>query len=98
MTAALKLDEQLRFNALTPEAARAIMEAAEGKPYAIRSCWYCNSAHEHLKDADYPIFCLTGCGIKYLRGFPLRVLALRMDGQELTDEMMNDFEKGAGRN
>lgn len=28
---------------------------------ALRSCWDCNGAHEHLKQADYVINCF-GCG------------------------------------
>lgn len=36
--------------------------------YAMRSCWNCNSAHEHLKDADYPILCGFGCGHWYFKG------------------------------
>ena len=36
-------------------------------PFPNRSCWNCNSAHERLKDADYPIECFN-CGHIYFRG------------------------------
>lgn len=35
-----------------------------------RSCWNCNQAHEHLKQADYPIECFE-CGHIYFRGIRL---------------------------
>lgn len=34
----------------------------------FRSCWKCNSAHEHLKKADYVFNCMMGCGHWYFRG------------------------------
>ena len=36
-------------------------------PFISRSCWNCNSAHEHLKTVDYPIECF-GCGHTYFKG------------------------------
>jgi hypothetical protein len=36
--------------------------------YAIRSCWNCNQAHEHLKKVDYPIYCIMGCGHWFYKG------------------------------
>jgi len=38
--------------------------------YAMRSCWNCNGAHEHLKDLDIPLMCFD-CGHWYLRGVDL---------------------------
>jgi hypothetical protein len=35
-----------------------------------RSCWNCNSAHEHLKKAEYPIECFD-CGHIYYKGVDL---------------------------
>lgn len=35
---------------------------------AMRSCWNCNGAHEHLKEADYVIVCAMGCGHYYYKG------------------------------
>jgi len=35
-----------------------------------RSCWDCNEAHEHLKNADYPIQCFE-CGHIYYKGIKL---------------------------
>jgi len=35
--------------------------------YLIRSCWNCNPAHEHLKDADY-VFVCPWCGHWYYKG------------------------------
>ena len=37
---------------------------------ALRSCWKCNGAHEHLKEADYVINCF-GCGHWYYKGIDL---------------------------
>jgi endogenous inhibitor of DNA gyrase (YacG/DUF329 family) len=34
---------------------------------AFRSCWNCNSAHEHLKQATYP-FCCFSCGSYFYKG------------------------------
>jgi hypothetical protein len=44
-------------------------EAAATAPNgpAIRSCWECNGAHEHLRDADYLIWCF-GCGKFWFKG------------------------------
>ena len=42
-----------------------------GEP-ALRSCWKCNSAHKHLKKADYIIWCFQ-CGRLYYKGKPLVV-------------------------
>lgn len=39
----------------------------------IRSCWNCNSAHNHLKKADYLIYCVW-CGKLYYKGKPLKVI------------------------
>lgn len=38
----------------------------KGEP-VFRSCWDCNSAHKHLKKADYLIYCVW-CGKMYLKG------------------------------
>jgi len=34
----------------------------------IRSCWNCNLAHEHLKNAEYPFMCAMGCGHWFYKG------------------------------
>lgn len=39
----------------------------EGGPYAMRSCWNCNSSHDYLKKAEYPILCFA-CGHWYFNG------------------------------
>lgn len=36
-------------------------------PFPSRSCWECNSAHEHLKRADCPIHCFA-CGRIFFQG------------------------------
>jgi hypothetical protein len=46
------------------DAARAA--ANEGR-YALRTCWVCNPAHEHLRTSDCLIECF-GCGNYYYRG------------------------------
>lgn len=38
--------------------------------YALRSCWNCNSAHEHLREAEYVIMCF-GCGHWFFKGVQL---------------------------
>jgi len=38
--------------------------------YAWRSCWKCNGAHEHLKEAEYPINCFA-CGHWYYKGIDI---------------------------
>lgn len=39
--------------------------------FAMRSCWNCNTAHDHLKNANYLIFCFC-CGILYYKGKEVR--------------------------
>ena len=38
----------------------------------LRSCWNCNSAHKHLKNADYIIYCIW-CGKMYYKGKILKI-------------------------
>lgn len=88
--------ERDRFNVLSPKAAKALLKSMEGKQAAMRSCWYCNGAHVHLKSANYPINCLWGCGQWYLTGFPAPIVVLRAKGVEITDETMKKFEDALG--
>lgn len=37
------------------------LEKEHGEP-AMRSCWECNGAHEHLKRVNTAHVCLMGCG------------------------------------
>ncbi len=46
---------------------------AAGK-FAMRSCWKCNGAHEHLKKSDSLIVCFE-CGHWYLEGHDLTEIA-----------------------
>lgn len=39
----------------------------------FRSCWKCNSAHEHLKKADYVINCF-GCGHYFYKGKDITII------------------------
>ena len=87
------IKEQERFNALTPAAATALLTQMEGQTPAMRSCWYCNGAHEHLMEANYPIHCLWGCGGWYLKGFPAHVVVRRSRGEPITEVEMQDFER-----
>ncbi len=55
---------------MTRDEARA--EAAERlkkdpTDFAMRSCWNCNEAHEHLKEARYIIQCFA-CGHVFYKG------------------------------
>lgn len=46
--------------------------------FAFRSCWNCNPAHEHLKQADYLISCFE-CGCYYYKGICITDLAIRKE-------------------
>lgn len=46
-------------------------EARAAGKYQMRSCWKCNGAHEHLKDAGL-IVCFA-CGHWYYNGYDLTV-------------------------
>lgn len=83
--------EMERFNSLSPDEAKDLIAAMNGKEAAMRSCWYCNGAHEHLKNADYPIICAMGCGIWYLKGFPAKIVEMRTKGEPVTEATMVDF-------
>jgi hypothetical protein len=37
---------------------------------AMRSCWDCNPAHEHLKEVDYVITCFD-CGRFFYKGIDI---------------------------
>lgn len=93
MTAKQLLTEQKRFNALSPKRAKAILKRMDGQAQAMRSCWYCNGAHEHLKRADYPFVCLWGCGMTYIAGFPARAVVMRAEAQKLTAADMREFNE-----
>ena len=43
------------------------MKEIRKREIIMRSCWHCNSAHEHLKNADYIIWCIV-CGKLYYKG------------------------------
>jgi hypothetical protein len=49
------------------------IKAAEGAKAQVimRSCWNCNGAHEHLKQADYVVWCVAGCDNYYYKGVKL---------------------------
>lgn len=81
--------EKERFNSLTPEEASRIASEVDGAAPALRSCWHCNGAHDHLKDADF--FTCFACGISYVRGFPTPILGMRMRGETVDDETMQKF-------
>ncbi len=36
----------------------------------LRSCWECNPAHAHLKEARGPVlyYCIVGCGRRWVNG------------------------------
>jgi len=38
--------------------------------WTMRSCWYCNAAHEHLKDSPFVIGC-PWCGHWFYKGFDI---------------------------
>jgi hypothetical protein len=51
------------------------------KKFAFRTCWNCNSAHEHLKRVKYLFCCMFGCGNWFYLGRNLT---------DLTDEESNN--------
>jgi ribosomal protein S27E len=48
------------------EAAKKCLEDNDGN-FAIRSCWNCNNAHEHLKNSGCLINCFS-CGKWFYKG------------------------------
>ena len=38
-----------------------------GNGFSFRSCWNCNRAHEHLRNAEYVILCFV-CGHYFFNG------------------------------
>jgi hypothetical protein len=82
-------DEQIRFNALSQERAKEILAKADGQPPDMRSCWYCNKAHEHLKNRE--VMMCFACGIFYLQGFPSFFVVKRSKGEIITDEDIETF-------
>jgi hypothetical protein len=87
------VSERARFNSLSPESAKAILEQMKGQQSVARSCWYCNGSHEHLKTAEFPIVCAWGCGVYYLQGYPGFVVMTRAIDVPITDGQMQDWIK-----
>lgn len=48
---------------------------------AMRSCWNCNPAHEHLKEAEYVISCF-GCGHWFYKGTDITVVEALTDSNK----------------
>ena len=44
-----------------------VIKEADGQAVVLRSCWECNSAHEHLRSADYQVLCFA-CGKTWWKG------------------------------
>lgn len=86
----LLASEKERFNGLTQADAKRIADECEGAASAIRSCWYCNGAHDHLKTADF--FTCFACGISYVRGYPIPILGMRMRGEDVDDVTMQKLQ------
>ena len=55
---------------MTREEAVKAAEIAKAQ-VVMRSCWNCNGAHEHLKQATYVVWCVAGCGNYYYKGIQL---------------------------
>ena len=47
-----------------------LRKEAESKAVVLRSCWNCNSAHEHLKESKYVIACIW-CGGYFYKGIEI---------------------------
>ena len=50
-------EKDVDLEKLREEAKEWIQQHLEQWPI-MRSCWECNPAHEHLKNIDYPFWCL----------------------------------------
>ena len=50
--------------------------------FALRSCWKCNAAHEHLRKTDFIIRCFA-CGHAFYKGHDLSELTDKFE--EATD-------------
>ena len=81
--------ERARFNALSPDEAKDILAKVEGEQPDFRSCWYCNGAHEHLKNRE--VMLCFACGYYYLSGYPAPAIVRRSKGEEVTMEDMAAF-------
>ena len=82
-------DERKRFNSIDPVEAKRLLESVEGKQPPFSSCWYCNGAHEHLREWD--LFLCFACGIHYVSGYPVAALYRRAKGEKVTEEDMAHF-------
>lgn len=65
---------------LARAAATAYTKANPDMPYAMRSCWNCNAAHDHLRDAEYPINCFE-CGRWFFAGTDITIGAPSQEGE-----------------
>lgn len=52
--------------------AKKYMKEHADNPAALRSCWECNSAHEHLKTLDIPLNCFD-CGKWFYKGIDITI-------------------------
>jgi hypothetical protein len=59
-------NKESKVEKLRTEAKKLIKQSPDN--IAMRSCWNCNGAHEHLKQAEYVIVCAIGCGHYYYKG------------------------------
>ena len=59
------------------------------KGFQYRTCWECNKAHKHLKNADEIIVCLW-CGNAYYKGEKIK-FPLYLGKQVKTSQESNDL-------
>lgn len=50
------------------EEAQKLVDESDGQLPAMRSCWECNAAHEHLKQSSDVVFVCFECGRFYYKG------------------------------
>lgn len=65
-----------------------IARTKKGEPI-MRSCWKCNSAHTHLKTADYLIWCFL-CGKVYYKGKQIKRLEKDDENEKIQHFKKND--------
>ena len=61
-------NEEVTLAALRDEATEIMRSTDYDLP--TRSCWECNSAHEHLKESGHPFLCFA-CGRFFYKGVSL---------------------------
>lgn len=84
-----------QINSISSERARELLEKAKSAKPVLRSCGYCNGAHDHLMNDDDDEFCFMcfSCGVHYVSGYAVPFLFIRAQGNEVTEEKIEEFKQ-----